>query len=527
MIRGNKRSVPAKADRALQLDFRASIHNRFDVEVLDAATGELKQRARGFNVICDALWDRLFYSSGGLWLPQNYFNYVLYGSGSGTPDATDTTLFNKLGAIQIANDEDVTLTVDRESSVASGQAVVVLRAEDNVGDTITEVGIGYDATHVVTHALLEDMNGNPISIVKTAADVVKIYATLFLHWPAAAWYGGSVNLAPPGETFYRVLFGRSPVGQKYGFYLAGAGTSIQGTGSYDAAAAFTLTPDRANKKLTVSYRFPATDGRGAIRRIAVSMYKYISYNWSTSAALQLLMGSWFTPPAISGEAIGTGDGSTKDFVTAFPVKSGATVKVNGSAASGVTVRTGAPDGSALHRWINKVLGKSSAGAVLYPFSGFGISSVNDAIDRPVSQTSPTAMLENPFYAVGTGAFLIKGVNIHGAFTLAAEASDDLETWTAAGSVTVSSDWSSWASLDVPAALQTKRFFRLTYSGGAEYIYLKAAVPGTAPETNVHFDTAPAAGAVITCDYVPDCIAKDSNHVFDLSMELTLGEYSEV
>ena len=32
--------------------------------------------------------------------------------------------------------------------------------------------------------------------------------------------------------------------------------------------------------------------------------------------------------------------------------------------------------------------------------------------------------------------------------------------------------------------------------------------------------------VITCDYVPDAIAKDENHVFDISLVLTLGEYQE-
>ena len=54
----------------------------------------------------------------------------------------------------------------------------------------------------------------------------------------------------------------------------------------------------------------------------------------------------------------------------------------------------------------------------------------------------------------------------------------------------------------------------------------ASVPGDAPAYNIHFDVAPAAGAVITIDYTPDCIAKDENHVFDLTLELTLGEYTE-
>jgi hypothetical protein len=43
--------------------------------------------------------------------------------------------------------------------------------------------------------------------------------------------------------------------------------------------------------------------------------------------------------------------------------------------------------------------------------------------------------------------------------------------------------------------------------------------------NVHFDTPPVDGAVITADYNTESIAKDINHVFDLSVVITLGEYS--
>jgi hypothetical protein len=43
---------------------------------------------------------------------------------------------------------------------------------------------------------------------------------------------------------------------------------------------------------------------------------------------------------------------------------------------------------------------------------------------------------------------------------------------------------------------------------------------------VHFDTPPAAGAVITMDYDTDSVAKDENHVFDLTLTIQLGEYTE-
>lgn len=537
MIRGTRRPMPRPA-AAQTLDFRASIHNRFDVEVLDAVTGELKQRARGYNVICDALWDQLFSTSSEStmpwtnWAPKNYFNYILYGAGSGTPSASDTALFSQIAAIQIVNTSDVEITVDRNNSVAYGRAAVTIQAEEAVGETITEIGVGYDATHCVTHALLEDMNGNPISITKTDADVIKIYATIFLHWPAAAWYGGSVNLPnPENDGFYRTLLGRKFVSASPGlFWLAAAKSSIQTVGVYDNGSStprFTTVASRADKKISAAYRFPATDGRGPIRYIAVGIYVGRNsglYFDMQARALPLLMGSWFSPPAITGEAVGTGDGTTQDFRTAFPVRSGASVKVNGAAAS-ATVRAGAPDGTALHKWLNPVDGLNAAGVLLYPFSGYSVSDDN-GLSNALGRAHTSALLENPFFAVGLASLEVKGVNIHGAFTVTAEASDDLETWTDAGSLTVSSDWSNWQSLTIPAALQTKRFFRLTYTGNTEYCYLKATVPGSAPAYNIHFDAPPAAGAVITADYVPDCIAKDENHVFDLTLELTLGEYSE-
>ena len=40
------------------------------------------------------------------------------------------------------------------------------------------------------------------------------------------------------------------------------------------------------------------------------------------------------------------------------------------------------------------------------------------------------------------------------------------------------------------------------------------------------ELAPAEGSVITIDYTPQCIPKDENHVFDLSVTFHFGEYSD-
>ena len=83
--------------KPLNYDIRASIHNRFDVEVVDPSTGAVKQKAVGHNVICDNLWTRLFTS------PYDYFNYIFYGGGSGTPSSSDTSLFSHIGYGAVGN----------------------------------------------------------------------------------------------------------------------------------------------------------------------------------------------------------------------------------------------------------------------------------------------------------------------------------------------------------------------------------------------------------------------------------------
>ena len=35
------------------------IHNRFDIEVVNIKTGQIRQRAVGYNVICNQLWTKL------------------------------------------------------------------------------------------------------------------------------------------------------------------------------------------------------------------------------------------------------------------------------------------------------------------------------------------------------------------------------------------------------------------------------------------------------------------------------------
>lgn len=532
MIRGNKRRLP-RTDIPIALDLRASIHNRFDVEVIDAATGELRQKAVGYNTICAGLWDRLLAVNGsGQWTPQLYFRYVLYGGGNGTPEATDTTLFSQIGYIQLPSSNgsvSITPTMDRRTGVITAEAVVTLQAEDAVGETITEVGIGYDTTHVATHALLQDMNGNPISIEKTATDVIKIYAVLYVHWPDAGWYGGAINVSEPFYPIENVLHGffmkrlcgllAPPTSVNYdGFNIAsiGSGVSPQFTGALNRISP---TVNRAAQSLTFAKRLAAADNNVPIR--AMRLFFTANTQSVIDGALWITMGSWYTPAAITGEAIGTGDGSTKVFATAFPVKTAGTVYVDGAAASGVTMRPGAP--KELMRYLNTIEGLSASGTPLYIYDSSAYH-INDVITANWSQRSGPIMLENPFYAVGIGSF---GVGVtYGSVNgknIIFSTSDDCVVWSEAARITGTS--ATEYGVGIPAAHQNKRFWRISTDSTAT-LAIACGVPDGNFTGNILFETAPAASSVITADYTPDCIAKDENHVFDVSVTLTFGEYQE-
>lgn len=520
MSKENKHQMVSTAEQTLE--FRTSIHNRFDIEVRDAITGELKQRARAYNLICDALWDRLLAAnSNNAWTPQGYFGPICFGSGSGTPSASDTTLFTQLGYKDISN-FDLHDSVDQiAAGVVYSQASIRLNAEEYVGDTLTEVGIAYDATHIVTHAMLQDMNGNPISIEKTATDIIDIYATVYIHFPAGGWYNGSVLVAETTneyivQRFFNILLGRSQA--NYQVMYIGKASRNTGGASEDYAS---LNPivNRANKTISMSGRIAAGDFNFPIRAILIVSSQNYYGRVVFSQAFWLTMGSWFTPPAISGEAVGTGDGTTTGFATAFPVKTAGTVYVDGVAATGVTMRTGPADVTLLNDWINSCY-KTAAGTPGYYSSSYR-TGYSGGIEIAAGEKS--RILENPFHVLGIAEMQCRLWSGTGSFKILA--SDDFVDWSETSELMVSA---SQATYQIPQVMQNKKYWAFQNTG-TNSINLFPNIVGNAPDMthNIVFSTPPAAGAVITADYTPDCIAKDENHVFDLNMAITFSEYQQI
>ena len=100
----------------MEINNKINIHNRFDIEVRDKNTGELKQKAVAYNIVLNQMYTRL---CGGL----SYFVNIHFGSGTGTLSAARTSLFTHLGT-KTAADEQIIKAIPLSTWKKIGRAHV-------------------------------------------------------------------------------------------------------------------------------------------------------------------------------------------------------------------------------------------------------------------------------------------------------------------------------------------------------------------------------------------------------------------
>lgn len=486
----------------ISLSWEAKIHNRFDIEVHDAKTGELKQKAQAFNVICDNLWSRL----GG------YFKYIAYSNGKGTPSSSDTTVF---GTWYSAEAQHHSLQTDIATGVSHWTKYIQLAETVAVGVTITEVGIASakSAGSLCTHAMLQDMNGNPISIKKTNTDIITIYATVYVHWTPSGQNG--VYLMPPtgGGTysfsnFLDYIFGNRGVStvageytHTYAFAYVAPGTKDPmdrgpnggGTGTWDLASkTYTFKFDR----LSVS----AGNVSGGFRWVS-----FMSANQTGESMFCIVdVGGEYE---VTGESVGTGDGETTEFSTKFNLPYNATIYVDGVAqASGVTVRP-YPVAPNAFSYLVRIRPQLHDGKIC------PISCKSRRGDWPL-------YFYNPLHELGLYSW-----------TRASDSSSYYNIMT----LSFSDDFVNWSPYYqpkiVPEQYRHSKYIRMNKYYESSNIDLDsnqetAAFPPEIASKNIVFDTPPAVGSVITIDYMTPFVPKDENHVYDLSISIKLGAYGE-
>lgn len=505
MIKGTKRPLDNKA--ANRAELRASIHNRFDIEVVDAKTGEVKQRAQAENVICDSWWNRLSESKAML---------IAFGSGAGTPSASDTTLFQQVGAKSIAN--TTYNKIDQINHVASVTRSVQLTESEYVGKTLTEVGLATSSGAITTHAMLQDMNGNQINILKTDTDIINIYATVYAHWKPT-YNDGSVVVSAEvyeGNNLVYFLCGGTMSGDV--FYRA-QDCGVSGF-TNDSVSAKT-TYDSENRAVHIKIdRIPV--GSWNLENGIPVLYYGKAVTGGTTAdreywtypMITFYPESFLQDTSVTGEAIGTGDGVTVDFKTKFSPAYDIEVLVDGVPATDVTTGENLPVyGSKIGRAFRFLPSESE----VQPYPGSDIARRRShGIFNGNYAVSTSALLRgvyyNPYYQYGVTRLESDGMP-GSKPTVTVEVSDDLKTWTTIFNATAQK------VIEIPEAYQNSKYWAVNNG-------FSRAVSRDIPDTNIHFSTPPAEGVVIVANYKTKCLAKDENHVFDFEFSIYLGEYTE-
>lgn len=476
-------------------DVQCSIHNKFDIEVIDGKTGKIKQEAKAYNMVLDNLWHYIIETTTA------FGTNIQYGSGTGTIQSSDTSLFNRVNGKGVTQDE---LTCDYINKIITRRVHINLPLTEAIGVTITEVGLaaGTGNGSLTTHATLQDMNGNPISIYKTDLDIINIYATIYCHWSITS---PNTTVFHPGGGLQSSLTGASNI---FGSFTAGVGVDNFHCGS--AVTWNKTTYNLANKIITYTMPRYAQDAANLTGGIG---WIIGSGNYD-GIGLQKGPRTWnaFT---ITNESVGTGDGTTTDFQTKFNEPYNATVYLNGVAqsSSDVTVK-------------KQILNSGY-------FISLDISSnENNFIYQP-SANDPSRypyIFYNPYYNDGfkVTQFSCYGYGYHVTYSWKISVSNDMENWTTINEQNhyYGGGSSSYSGIgySVPAQYQEYKYWKmenLSYGGAGS---ISISISPTSVK-NIIFNTPPADGDVITIDYTTDYIPKDADHVLDASITFKFGDYT--
>lgn len=510
MVRGSTVDMTKMLKNNCDVDLL--IHNKFEIEVTNAETGEVKQKAEGYNVIKDTFWNYLFAENSH----RAWFQAIVLGSGSGTPSADTPGLFSFIGGKTATGNTFKTVP---EEGYAYHRRSIQLGVSEFVGQTITEVGIAYTSSSnsaVLTHAMLQDMNGNQISITKTDTDIITIYATVYVHWNPAGYEDGRIKISYNGEKRPRdgglisellgYLHQSSDVNRSAYFYSGpGCATSI---GSADGS----LVKDINTRTYKLTY------GRLAVgsANVASGILSAYSMNVYMEAPCGGLPGT-----NIVAEAIGTGDGTTTKFNTKFPFPRDAEIFVDGVLYTDVIVDADNPGTVLPYTTAFKFLPEHSDIPVTH--IGIPMGTYPGDCGRPNSMGG-NAVFENPWAKYGFSS-------IYRGYDTNLEVSDDLINW---HPIPKTGTHHTSFEATVPAEYAYCKYWKFinpstALPSGYQTINstkISTSMIDTTPKANIRFTTPPAEGAVITANYYTPVVAKDSDHVFDMSITIHLGEYTE-
>lgn len=454
------------------------IHNRFDFVIRDAETDEVLEKHSSYNIILNTFWGTFLSEDN-----RGALKYIQVGSGIIEPVATDTALGNRLNGKAATNiTMDVsTFGVDR---IIKRKSQIRLEATENVGTTISEVGMATGASSgLVTKSLLKDINGNPISIVKTGLTIIDIYATFFVYIPESL-LGGYLRFYESSRLFGWLLAIEYNSFNRYAMTYNDYSDfdtfiTTPNLGASVSAGSLGYAVDAVSKKITLT-----------IPDLAAASGNIGGYTCLilTPGIIIKLPCPGFISPKIIKEVIGTGDGSRTSFKSVFGRlrnDGSAKVYVNDIESSGVFFFRNYPSKITLNTTFFKYI-MYDGGYQWYEF-------INPDVKKVLKIINPTAS------------------------TILIYSTMDTQAHKYEHAIGANSEYS------VPLGRQLD--VRWDWSQQTNYKNARFIVEGV-NYPDVTLDTPPSTGSVVALTYTPECIAKDSASITkSVSVSLTFGEYA--
>ena len=195
----------------MNIDASIKFKNNYRLQHIDTITGETLHDLEFHNVVLDQIIDTVKQIPADL--SSGYFKIAI-GDGSGTPSASDTQLFHEIKKFTASTGE----CSKKDNNTLLFSISVTIPASTSEVYNISEVGVCFYQDTLVTHALILDSEGNPITINKKDTDKIILNCELYITFESEGIE--NFNVA-------NFVTGSSYLGTLAIYYNFGAATSLE------------------------------------------------------------------------------------------------------------------------------------------------------------------------------------------------------------------------------------------------------------------------------------------------------------
>ena len=291
----------------MNIDASIKFKNKYRLQHIDTITGETLHDLEFHNVVLDQIIDTV--GTNGYYTGS--FGIAI-GDGSGIPSASDTTLFHEIKKFTGLTGK----CSKKDNNTLLFSVSVTIPANASEVYDISEVGVCFLNSTLVTHALILDSEGNPISVKKKDTDKIILNCELYItfelkdieNFNIDCLVGGSQSL---GTLVIEYIFGAATsleaqrVSSTYHINYQGKSTYINCPSTYSLPAS-SWVKNKDAKTLTVNF--------GPSRLPEFSMPTYIrGITFGRLGTIKLPNEAIFPRYKISDITVGIGDGETTKF----------------------------------------------------------------------------------------------------------------------------------------------------------------------------------------------------------------------